>query len=304
MFSLEKVKSFFRGNVSIDEPLARFTTFKIGGPADYYLEPIDKEDLLYLVMYLKEIKYPYLIIGNGSNVLISDKGIRGAAINLEFGFNQINVKGNRVYAEAGIKLAKFVNVCIENSLVGVEMLAGIPGTLGGALVMNAGAYGGEISNYVIEVEVIKNTYLKKFTKEECGFAYRISKLSNSIILSANFEIPKGNKEKAAMKRNELIQKRNASQPVELPNAGSIFKNPKEGFAAKFIEEAGLKGYTVGGAKVSEKHSNFIINFHRASSDDVISLINTVKEIVYKKFNVALELEVRLLGFNEDQVEVN
>ncbi len=303
MFSIEKVREFFRGNISISEPLSRFTTFRIGGPADYYLEPKDKSDLLNLVKYLREIKYPYILIGNGSNILISDEGIRGAAINLEYGFTKIEVSKNKVYAEAGVRLSKFVDVCIEHSLVGVENLAGIPGTLGGAILMNAGAYGGEISDFIKTVEVLDKDRIKIMKKEECGFAYRKSNLEGKIILSAEFELPFGDKELAKQRRKELLLKRNQSQPVELPNAGSIFKNPPDNYAARLIEQAGLKGLTVGGAKISEKHANFIVNFNNASANDVLELMRIIQETVKQKFGILLEPEIKLLGFDSERVEV-
>ncbi len=299
MFSVEKVRKFFKGNISISEPLSRFTTFRIGGPADYYLEPLDREDLVNLIKYLNEIGYPFIIIGNGSNILISDEGIRGAAINLEFGFNKIEVSKNFVFAEAGIKLSKLVDVCIENSLVGIENLAGIPGTLGGAILMNAGAYGGEISDYILKVEIFDGEKIRFLSKEECGFAYRKSNLEGKIILSAEFQLQTGDKEKAKARRKELLLKRNQSQPVELPNAGSIFKNPPDDFAARLIEQAGLKGLTVGGAKVSEKHANFIVNFNNASANDVLELMKIIQESVYQKFGIVLEPEIKMVGFSKD-----
>ena len=302
MFSVEKIREFFRGNISISEPLARFTTFKIGGPADYYLEPKDREDLINLIKYLKEIKYPYLIIGNGSNVLISDEGIRGAAINLEFGFTKIQINKNNVFAEAGIRLSKLVDVCIENSLVGMENLAGIPGTLGGAILMNAGAYGGEISNFIKTVEVVDDVEIKFLTKEECGFTYRKSSLERKIILSAEFELPFGDKAKARERRKELLIKRNQSQPVDVPNAGSIFKNPVGNYAGRLIEQAGLKGLTIGGAKVSEKHANFIVNFNNASANDVIELMKVIQETVFNKFGILLEPEIKMIGFDQNKVK--
>lgn len=299
MFSVEKVREFFKGNISISEPLSRFTTFRIGGPADYYLEPKDRDDLVKLIRYLKEINYPYIIIGNGSNILISDEGIRGAAINLEYGFTKIEVTKNKVYAEAGIKLSKLVDVCIEHSLVGIENLAGIPGTLGGAILMNAGAYGGEISDFIKTVEIFDGDKIRFLKKEECGFAYRKSNLEGKIILSAQFELKTGDKEKAKQRRKELLLKRNQAQPVEFPNAGSIFKNPPDDFAARLIEEAGLKGLTIGGAKISEKHSNFIINFNNASANDVIELMRIIRRTVYQKFGVLLEPEIKMIGFKKD-----
>ncbi|MCX8057447.1 MAG: UDP-N-acetylmuramate dehydrogenase [Ignavibacteria bacterium] len=301
MFSIERVKEFFKGNISISEPLSKFTTFRIGGPADYYLEPKDREDLLKLIKYLKEINYPYIVIGNGSNVLISDEGIRGAAINLEFGFTKIEVKKNHVYAEAGIRLSKLVDVCLEHSLVGLENLAGIPGTLGGAILMNAGAYGGEISDYIKKVEVIDNDRIVFLNKEECGFSYRKSNLEGKVILSAEFILPFGDKEKAKQRRKELLLKRNQAQPVELPNAGSIFKNPPNDYAARLIEQAGLKGLTIGGAKVSEKHANFIVNFNNATAKDVLELMHIIQRTVFEKFGIMLEPEVKMIGFNNQKV---
>ncbi len=301
MFSVEKVREFFKGNIAFREPLSKFTTFRIGGPADFYLEPKDRNDLINLIKYLKEIKYPYILIGNGSNVLISDDGIRGAAINLEYGFTKIEVKKNRVYAEAGLRLSKFVDVCIEHSLVGLENLAGIPGTLGGAILMNAGAYGGEISDFITKVEVVDDEKIIFLKKEECGFAYRKSNLEGKIILSSEFELPFGDKEKAKERRKELLLKRNQSQPVELPNAGSIFKNPPNDYAARLIEQAGLKGLTIGGAKVSEKHANFIVNFNNATANDVIELMKIIQERVHQKFGVMLEPEIKVIGFNIEKV---
>lgn len=301
MFSVEKVREFFKGNISFREPLDKFTTFRIGGPADFYLEPKDRNDLINLIKYLKEIKYPYIIIGNGSNVLISDDGIRGAAINLEYGFTKIEVKKNKVYAEAGIRLSKLVDVCIEHSLVGLENLAGIPGTLGGAILMNAGAYGGEISDSITKVEVVDNEQISFLKKEECGFAYRKSNLEGKVILSAEFELPFGDKERAKERRKELLLKRNLSQPVELPNAGSIFKNPPNDYAAKLIEQAGLKGLTIGGAKVSEKHANFIVNFNNASAKDVIELMKIIQERVHQKFGIMLEPEIKVIGSSIEKV---
>lgn len=301
MFSVEKVRGFFKGNISINEPLNRLTTFRIGGPADYYLEPKDRNDLVNLIKYLAEINYPYLVIGNGSNILISDEGVRGAVINLEHGFIKIEINGQKVFAEAGVRLSKLVDVCIENSLVGIENLAGIPGTLGGAIIMNAGAYGGEISDFIKKVEVVDGLEIRFYKKEKCGFTYRKSDLEGKIIVAAEFELPFGDKTKAKEKRRELLLKRNQSQPVELPNAGSIFKNPPGDYAAKLIEQAGLKGLTIGGAKISEKHANFIVNFNNATANDVIELMKIVRETVNQKFGILLEPEIKMIGFNPIKV---
>jgi len=297
MVALEDIQRFFRGNISLNEPLARFTTFRIGGPADYYLEPKDKDDLLQIVQYFQQHAFPYIVIGNGSNVLISDRGYRGAAINLEYGFSDICLEHNIVVAGAGVKLSQLVDFCIEHNFRGTEMLAGIPGTLGGAIVMNAGAYGGEISDYMTEVEVIRGTSYKKIKKEEGGFAYRRSNLERDIVVRASFKFPQGDKEELKRVRKELLRKRNETQPVNFPNAGSIFKNPPGDYAGRLIQECGLKGLKVGGAEVSERHANFIINKENATAQDVLALIQIIRQKVLEQFNINLELEVKVIGFD-------
>jgi len=184
----------------------------------------------------------------------------------------------------------------------MENLAGIPGTLGGAILMNAGAYGGEISNFIKTVEVVDDVEIKFLTKEECGLTYRKSSLERKIILSAEFELPFGDKAKARERRKELLIKRNQSQPVDVPNAGSIFKNPVGNYAGRLIEQAGLKGLTIGGAKVSEKHANFIVNFNNASANDVIELMKVIQETVFNKFGILLEPEIKMIGFDQNKVK--
>jgi UDP-N-acetylmuramate dehydrogenase len=303
MVALEDIQRFFRGNISLNEPLARFTTFRIGGPADYYLEPRDKEDLLQIVRYFHQQGFPYVIIGNGSNVLIRDEGYRGAAIHLDQGFADISVEDDNVVAGAGVMLSRFVDFCIQRGLRGVEMLAGIPGTLGGAIIMNAGAYGGDISSFITEVEIIREGSFKKVRKEEAGFAYRRSGLNRDIILSTSFKLPRGDEEELKNIRKELLKRRNESQPVDLPNAGCIFKNPPGDYARRLIQECGLKGLRVGGAEVSEKHANFITNQGNATANDVLVLIKVIRQRVYTQFNVKLDLEVKLIGFDSSKEEI-
>jgi UDP-N-acetylmuramate dehydrogenase len=237
-------------------------------------------------------------MGNGSNVLISDEGIRGVVINLESGFGYLKHEEGKIIAGAGAKLARFVDFCIQNNYAGVEMLAGIPATVGGALVMNAGCYGGEISAYIDSVQVIKNEAVKRMSKEECGFVYRNSALKNTVILEGVFQLPYGEKEEVNKIRKELLLKRNASQPVEIPNAGCIFKNPAGNYAAKLIEASGLKGTSAGGAMVSPKHANFIVNYDKATAQDVIELIKLIRQTVHEKTGIDLDLEVKLIGFEE------
>ncbi|MGO9480567.1 MAG: UDP-N-acetylmuramate dehydrogenase, partial [Candidatus Kryptoniota bacterium] len=278
------------------------TTFKIGGPADFYFEPADAGDLAVLVNLLEENEFPFVMIGNGSNILVSDFGYRGAAINLERGLSDFEFDGELVRAGAGAKLAKFVDLCIENGLHGVEMLAGIPGTLGGAIVMNAGAYGGAISDYLVEAEVIRKGELKKVPREAAVFGYRYSSFQDDIMVTAKFKFPNGDKSEMRRVRRELMLRRNEAQPVELPNAGSIFKNPVMNSAGRLIENCGLKGFRIGNAEISQKHANFIVNLGGASAVDVLRLIRKAQEVVLANFDVILELEVRLIGvFSEDNL---
>ncbi len=298
MISLADIKQFFKGSISLNEPLARFTTFRIGGEADYLVEPVDAEDLLNIVKYCNSKAMPFYVMGNGSNILISDEGIRGVVINIESGFNYLRNENNAVITGAGVKLAKFVDFCIQNNYAGVEMLAGIPATVGGALVMNAGCYGGETSTYATEVQVIRNEQILKLSHMECGFRYRGSNLKDSVIMQAKFELPQGNKDELSKARKNWILKRNESQPVEIPNAGCIFKNPAGSHASVLIEESGLKGSTIGGAMVSPKHANFIVNSGNATANDVLELVKKIKKTVKESKGISLDLEVKLIGFEE------
>lgn len=298
MISLTDIKRFFKGNISLNEPLARFTTFRIGGEADYLVEPADADDALNIVRYCNGKSMPYYVMGNGSNVLISDEGIKGVVINLEGGFNYLRNEDGIIVAGAGVKLAKFVDFSIQNNYAGVEMIAGIPATIGGALIMNAGCYGGETSTYVTEVTVIRNEQILSLGKEECGFVYRNSNLKDTIILQAKFRLPAGDKTELLKLRKEFMLRRNESQPVEIPNAGCIFKNPKGAHAAILIEECGLKGAIVGGAMVSPRHANFIVNNNNATANDVIELVKKIKKTVKEKKGIELSLEVKLVGFEE------
>lgn len=282
----------------MNEPLAPFTTFRIGGVADYYVEPEDAQDVLSIVNYMSSKGLPLYVMGNGSNILISDEGIRGVVINLEKNFSYLKHEENKIVSGSGVKMAKLADFAIKNNYAGVEMLAGIPATIGGALVMNAGAYGGETSTYVNEVTAVINGTIKHFSKEECGFVYRNSNLKSLIILEAKFNLLSGNKEELMKRRKELLLKRNEAQPVEISNAGCIFKNPENNFAAKLIEESGMKGRSYGGAMVSEKHANFILNHNNAKANDVLELVRIIKKAVREKTGVELEMEVKLVGFEE------
>jgi UDP-N-acetylmuramate dehydrogenase len=297
MVNIDDIKRFFRGHIALSEPLSKYTSIRIGGPADYYLEPADKDDAVAIIVFLQQQQFPFMIIGRGSNLLVSDEGIRGAVINLETALSSIRAEHDRIYADSGVSMARFVDFCVQRGCKGVEMLAGIPGTLGGALIMNAGAYGGEISDHLVDVELLRNGTVLYLKKEEVGFAYRRSGLQRDIILGASFRLPQGEKEEIKTIRKELLLKRNRAQPLNYPNAGSMFKNPPGQFAAKLIEEAGLKGARRGDAQVSEKHANFIVNLGAATAQDVIGLIELVRRTVVERFQITLELEVKLLGFS-------
>ena len=296
MISIDDIRRFFRGNIALGEPLSKYTSFLIGGPADYFLEPEDKNDVVSIVSYLQEQGIPFMVIGKGSNMLISDDGIRGAVINFEHGLTGMRVEGDLILVEAGVPLARFVEFCVQRGYRGVEMLPGIPGTLGGAIMMNAGAYGGEISDHIVEIEVLRGNRIVKVKKEDAGFLYRGSGFKGDVILSASFLLPAGDKEEVIKLRRELLIKRNRSQPVNFPNSGSMFKNPPGTFAAKLIEGAGLKGERHGKAQISERHANFIVNLGGATASDVLALIELARRMVLEKFGISLELEVKLLGF--------
>lgn len=298
MISITEIQKIFKGRITLNEPLAQYTTFRIGGVADYFVEPVDADDIVNLITYINRQSMPYYVMGNGSNILISDEGIRGVVINLESAFNYLKHENDVVIAGAGVKIARFADYCIQNGYAGIEMLAGIPATVGGALVMNAGAYGGETADHVEYVKVITGEEIKILPKENCGFRYRNSDLRKMIVLEGGFRLPAGNKDELLKRRKELILKRNEAQPVEIPNAGCIFKNPKDNKAAILIQSCGLKGTTFGGAMISPKHANFIVNQNNATANDVIELVKIVRRTVREKTGIELEMEVKLIGFEE------
>ena len=303
MVHLEEIREIVtRGKILLEEPLDKLTTFNIGGPADIYIEPANVDELVKIIKYLDENEINYIVLGNGSNVLVSDEGFRGAVINLESGLNFIKIESGFVVAGSGVKLSRFVDFCIENGFAGVEMLAGIPGTLGGAIVMNAGAYSQEISEHIVDVDVIRKGKFIRLKRKECNFRYRGSDLEGDIVVQARFKFGPGDTEKMREKRREILIKRKQTQPVEYPNAGSIFKNPEGDFAGRLIELAGLKGLSCGDAEISTKHANFIINKGKAKAKDVLKLIKIARKKVYEKFGIKLELEVKLVGFKTEEIK--
>jgi UDP-N-acetylmuramate dehydrogenase len=299
LIQLNELQKIFRGRVALNEPLSRYTSFRIGGPADYFFEPADTEDLIALVNYLRGRDVPLMIVGKGSNMLVADEGIRGAVINLQEGFDQCAIENDLIRVGAGMTIARFVDFCIRNSFKGVEMLAGIPGTVGGAIIMNAGAYGGEISDTLVDVEILRAGRIVRIPRAEAGFAYRKSAVAGDIVLGGTFRMERGDVEELMEMRRELLIKRNRAQPVNFPNSGSMFKNPPGSHAARLIEEAGLKGKRSGMAQISEKHANFIVNHGDARAEDVLALITQARDAVRKKFGISLELEVKLVGYPEN-----
>jgi UDP-N-acetylmuramate dehydrogenase len=296
MIPLDEIRRVVRGRIALNEPLGPYTWMKVGGPADCYIEPVDRKDLVDLVAVLTAQRVPYLLLGRGSNMLVSDDGYRGVVINLESGLTALRRENGDIIAEAGVRLTKFVDFCVQHGLAGVEMLAGIPGSVGGAIVMNAGAHGGEVADHCVAVEVLEGGAPSWIPKASCGFRYRHSDFEGRVVLGGRWRLPSGEVEALVRRRKELIQKRNATQPLELPNLGSMFKNPPGTYAAKLIEEAGLKGKKMGGIQVSEKHANFMVNLGGGTAADVVRLIDLVKRTVYQHSGIPLELEVKLIGF--------
>ena len=288
----------------MNESLKKHTTYGIGGPADLMIFPKSKQDLIKVIEIINENKIQLTILGSGSNVLVSDNGIRGAVISLKNSLKQIEVDENILYAECGTMLGKIVKHAVKNNLIGLENLNGVPGTLGGALIMNAGAWGGEISENLIHVEVINSkSEIQKIQKKDLNFSYRHSSFNkDDILLSAKFNLKKADKDIIKENFIEAQSGRKKSQPLNKRSAGSLFKNPKNNSAGKLLDEAGLKGFSIGDAKISEKHANFFINDGDATSKDMLMLIKKAHKEVKDKFNINLSLEVKLMGFNEDEIE--
>lgn len=282
----------------LEEAMSKHTTFRVGGPAEYFLIPETEEEVGKLVAICRKEEVPYYIIGNGSNLLVSDAGYRGAIIQIGRSMNEIKVEGNLITAQAGALLSVIGNKALEHSLGGFEFAAGIPGCLGGACVMNAGAYGGEMKDILKSVTVL-NTQgeIEILPVEDLELGYRSSLLGKrgDIVLGAKIELVAKEAKEIKALMEELRQKRMDKQPLEYPSAGSTFKRPEGYFAGKLIQDSGLKGFQVGGAQVSEKHSGFVINKDHASAADIDGLMRQVSEKVEEKFGVPLEAEVKRLG---------
>ncbi len=296
IYQLFKDKKF--GKILFDEPMKNHTSFKIGGPADVLIIPEREEEIVNAIRFCRENQIKYFIMGNGSNLLVKDTGIRGAVIKVANGFDRIEVIGERVICQSGALLSKVAKYALKHSLTGFEFASGIPGTIGGAIAMNAGAYGGEMKDVVSKVKAIdRNNNIVEFTNADMNFRYRGSLVGdeNLIVLGVELNLQKGDYSSIEAKMKDLTERRVSKQPLEYPSAGSTFKRPEGYFAGKLIEDAGLRGVRYGDAQVSEKHCGFVINVGEATFEHVITLIRMIQKVVYDKFNVKLEPEVKIIG---------
>ena len=284
--------------VKIEEPMKNHTTFRVGGPAAYFVMPRTAEEVAKVTELCAQENVPYYIVGNGSNLLVSDKGYDGVIIQIYKQMSRVEVKGCEIYAQAGALLSMVAKRALDTELAGFEFAAGIPGTLGGACVMNAGAYGGEMKDVLKSVTVLdKDGNVKKLAKDELELGYRTSVIAKKgyIVLDAVIELKEGKAEEIKALMDDLKERRITKQPLEYPSAGSTFKRPEGYFAGKLIQDADLRGFQVGGAQVSEKHCGFVINKDGATASDVMELMRQVSDKVYDKFGVRLEPEVKRLG---------
>ena len=286
---------------SADALLKDYTSFKIGGKADVMVFPDSVDKFSSIIAFLSKNKISYFVIGKGSNILVSDNGFRGVVINT-CKFDSIELADeNTIVCSSGASLSRLCRFALENSLTGLEFAFGIPGTAGGAAYMNAGAYGGEMKDVLVSCKhITANGEINKFSGEELGLSYRHSAYSDTdnIIVSLTLKLEKGDKAEIKAKMDDLIGRRKDKQPLEFPSAGSTFKRPEGYFAGALIEQCGLKGFTVGGAQVSEKHAGFVINIGNATCKDVVGLIEHCKSTVYSETGVTLEPEVKIIGMEE------
>lgn len=281
-----------------NEPMKKHTTFRVGGQADYYIIAKTNEEIREVVQLCRQEHVPYYVIGNGSNLLVSDAGYRGVIIQIYKGMDAVRIEGDVIKAQAGALLSRIGNAALEAGLEGFEFASGIPGTVGGAVVMNAGAYGGEMKDILLEATVLTpdgEVLVLKNQELELGYRTSIVAKNNYIVLDAAMQLKQGDKDAIKERMNELKEKRVSKQPLEYPSAGSTFKRPEGYFAGKLIEDAGLRGFQVGGAQVSEKHCGFVINKGEATASDVMELMEQVSDRVEKMAGVRLEPEVKILG---------
>jgi len=277
-------------------PLSYITSLKTGGPARFFVSPYNTEEIKKILDVCRRYNLPLLVVGKGTNLLISDKGFDGVVISTK-NLNKIQAENNTIYCQAGVLLSAVLKTCIVKSLKGLEFLSGIPGTAGGAVISNAGLKKEWISEKIVSVDVISLVDIKELTlpKEDITFGYRTCRLEGYFIAGVLFRPEKGKREKIKMAIADYMKKRIKTQPLEYPSAGSVFKNPPGLFAGMLIEKCGLKGYSIGGASISDKHANFIINKGNATSEDIYKIICKVKEEVKRVYNIKLETEIKIIG---------
>lgn len=297
-FQKYAAENFEPENVLLLEPMAAHTTFQVGGAADFFIKITSLQQLVKTIPYLNALGLEYFILGNGSNLLVSDNGYQGVILQIGSSMSDITVEGTRIRAQAGASLAKLAKTAMEHGLTGLEFAAGIPGTVGGAVVMNAGAYGGEMEQVVTGVQVVaQDGNILELDHNGMEFSYRSSILKDRpfVVTEVTFVLKEGDQHSIQAKMEEYAQQRRSKQPLQYPSAGSTFKRPDGYYAGKLIMDAGLRGLRVGGAQVSEKHCGFIINDSHALASDIYELIQEVRERVYERFGVRLEPEVIMLG---------
>lgn len=289
---------FVKGKILFDEPMKNHTSFRIGGPADALVIPKDEVDLKNLLTFINKNAVALTVIGNGTKLLVGDKGVEGIIVKVRNCFDDITISGFKVKVGAGYLLAKLSALAADYGLSGLEFAIGIPGTVGGGVVMNAGAHGSTMSDVVTSARAISlEGQLEKYSKNNLEFRHRRSRFQDNkeIVLSVEMKLKKDKVEEIKKKMYECIEWRKKNQPLNLPNAGSIFKNPMHIPAGKLIDMAGLKGMRIGNAKISEKHANFIVNLGNATANDVLRLIDTAQKTVLRKYSVKLKLEIRIIG---------
>ena len=288
-------------NIKYNESMKKHTTMKVGGEAKVLVEPTTIEEIKEIIDFAKENNMKYYIIGNGSNLVVADEGIDGIVIKLATKFADIKVEGEEIYVTSGVSMPYTAIVAKNNSLSGFEFAAGIPGTIGGGIKMNAGAYGGELSDIVKSITYLdEDGEIKTISNSDAKFGYRDSifkRNSNLVVLSAVFKLKKGDKAEIEKIMKENNESRRNKQPIEMPNAGSVFKRPVGHYVGPMIIECGMQGYSIGGAEVSKKHAGFIVNTGNATCKDIIMLIEEIKKKVYDKFQVDLEVEIQFIGGN-------
>ena len=287
-----------KDNVRINEPMKNHTTFKIGGPAQYYVTPESVTQIQEVVSLCRDMNIPLHVIGNGSNILVGDDGVDGVVLALFNTFSDYEIKDNVITAQAGMSLIKLAVIALRDGLTGLEFASGIPGSVGGAVYMNAGAYDGQMKDVVTSVTVLDEAgNIRILGRDELDMGYRTSAVAkhNMIVLQVIIELKAGDKEQIKDRMNQLSELRKQKQPLEYPSAGSTFKRPEGYYAGKLIADAGLKGYSIGGAAVSEKHAGFVVNMGGATAKDVVELTDYIKKRIIEQFGVTLELEIKKIG---------